>query len=66
MALRPPSIDHGVQSGMWAVGLGIVVLLGLLGIGIDAATAFIVSPLVAAAIFVFIRLYGEEDLRRNP
>ena len=64
MHLRPPSIDHGVASGLWGIGLGLVILLGMVGIGIDKGTAFIVSGVAAFAIFLFVRIYGEEELRR--
>ena len=62
--LRPPSVDHGVVSALWAIGLGLFLLLGMIAVGVSSATAFIVAPLAAAAIFLYIRIYGEEDLRR--
>jgi CBS-domain-containing membrane protein len=61
--LRPPSFDHGLVSALWAIGLGIYILLGAIAVGVDKATAFIVAPLAAAAIYLFVRVYGEEDLR---
>jgi hypothetical protein len=64
MHLRPPSFDHGTVSGLWAIGLGLLILLGSLAFGLDAGTAFIVAGLAAGAIFVYVRLYGEEELRR--
>jgi len=64
MHLRPPSLDHGTVSGLWAIGLGLVILLGGLALGLDAGTAFIVAGVSAGAIFLYVRLYGEEELRR--
>ena len=64
MHLRMPSFDRGLTSGLWAIVLGLYVLLFALAVGVDAATAFIVSPLVAAAIYFYVRIYGEEPLRR--
>jgi hypothetical protein len=64
MQLRPPSLDHGTVSGIWAIGLGLLILLGSLAFGLDAGTAFIVAALAAAAIFIYVRLYGEEELRQ--
>ena len=64
MHLRPPSIDHGVVSFLWGFGLGLFIWLGLLAVGVSGATAFIFAALSAAAIFFFVRLFGEEDLRR--
>lgn len=60
MHLRPPSIDHGVVSFLWAFGLGLFIWLGLLAIGVTGATAFIFGALSAGAIFIYVRLYGEE------
>ena len=65
MHLRPPSVDHGVISFVWAVGLGLFILLGLLSIGVGLATSFIVSAVAAGAIFLYVRIYGEEELRRR-
>jgi hypothetical protein len=61
--LRMPSFDRGLTSGIWAIGIGLYILLFALGVGVDAAVAFIVAPLVAAAIYFYIRIYGEEPLR---
>ena len=64
MHLRMPSFDRWLTSGVWAIVLGLYVLLFALAVGVDKATAFIVSPLVAAAIYLYVRTYGEEPLRR--
>jgi hypothetical protein len=61
--LRPPSLDHGLVSALWAIGLGLVILLGSIGVGLDKGTAFIIAPLAAAVIYLYVRIYGEEDLR---
>ncbi len=56
MHLRPPSIDRGVTSFLWAFGLGLFVWLGLLAIGISQGTALIVALLSFGAIFIFVRV----------
>jgi hypothetical protein len=61
--LRPPSIDPGITSFLWALGLGLFIWLGLLGIGISQGTALIVALLSFGAIFVLVRLYGEDSPR---
>jgi hypothetical protein len=61
MHLRPPSIDQGVQAGLWAVGLGLLIWLGLLSFDVSGATAFIMAALAAAAIFFYVRLYGGDE-----
>ena len=43
MHLRPPSLDHGLVSGLWGIGLGLFILLGSMAIGVAAGTAFIVA-----------------------
>jgi hypothetical protein len=64
MHLRSPSYDHGRVSALWAIFFGLFILFGSISVGLDKATAFIVSPLAAAAIYFFVRLRGEEQLRR--
>ncbi len=64
MHLRPPSIDHGVVSFLWALGLGVFLWLGMLAVGVSNATAFVLSAVAACGIFLYVRLYGEEEPRR--
>jgi len=61
---RPPSIDRGTSAGLWAIGLGLYIFLGMLAIGIGLGTTFIVSVLAMGAIFLYVRVYGEEEPRR--
>ena len=61
--LRQPSIDRGVTSFLWAFGLGLYLWLGMLAVGVEGATAFILSVLAACAIFLIVRLYGGDDVR---
>jgi hypothetical protein len=63
--LRPPSIDHGVLSFVWAFVLGLLLWLFMLGIGISKATSFIVAAVAGCAIFLYVRLYGEDEPRRR-
>ena len=65
MHLRPPSVDHGVISFLWAFGLGLFLFLGFIAIGVTKATALIFSALLACAIFLYVRLYGEEQPRQT-
>ncbi len=65
MKLRAPSVDHGIVSFIWAFGLGLLLWLFMLGIGISKATSFIVAALVAIGIFLFVRVYGEDEPRRR-
>lgn len=63
MHLRLPSFDHGFVSFLWAVGLGLYLWLGMLAVGVDGATAFILAAVAGFGIFFFVRLYGEEEPR---
>ena len=59
MHLRPPSIDRGVTSFLWALGLALFIWLGLKAVGVSDPTALIVAALSLGAIFLFVRTYGE-------
>jgi hypothetical protein len=58
--LRMPSIDQGVQSFIWAVVFFLILWPGMLAVGVSGATALIISLVAAAAIFLFVRLRGED------
>ena len=58
MHLRMPSIDQGVQAGLWAVFFFLLLWIGMLALGVSGATALILSLLAAGAIFLFVRLRG--------
>jgi ABC-type Fe3+-siderophore transport system permease subunit len=60
MHLRMPSIDQGVQAGAWAVFFFFVLWFGMLALSVSRATAFILALVSAAAIFLFVRLRGED------
>jgi len=64
--LRAPSFDHGVVSFAWAFGLGLFIWIGQLAVGVQGATAVIVAAVAGGAIFLFVRLFGEEEPRRAP
>ena len=61
MHLRPPSIDSGVMSFIWAFAFGLFIWGGLLAIGIDKGTALVLALLSFGGIFLFVRLSGGDD-----
>ena len=63
MHLRPPSIDPGITSFLWALGLGLFIWAGLLAIGVSKGTALIIALLSFGGIFLLVRLYGEDTPR---
>ena len=60
MHLRVPSIDQGVQAFLWAVLFFVILWLGMLAVGVSGGTALIFSLVAAAAIFLLVRLRGED------
>jgi Na+-driven multidrug efflux pump len=66
---RPPSIDQGVIAVLWAVGLAVFIYFGLLAVGASGATAIVLALVSFAAIWLLVRLRGEEAparRRRRP
>jgi hypothetical protein len=62
-APRPPSIDHGVISFIWAVFFGLFIWVGLLAIGVNGGVAVAIAVVSAFLIFLFVRVYGEKEVR---
>ena len=66
MHARPPSIDQGVIALVWAVVLGTYIYFGLVAVGASGATAIVIALVSFAAIWLVVRLRGEEKpLRRS-
>lgn len=63
MHLRPPSLDKGFTSFLWAVGFFLFLWLGMASIGVGGGTAFILAAVAGFGIFFWIRLLGEERPR---
>jgi hypothetical protein len=57
---RPPSIDQGVIALIWAVVLGAYIYYGLLAVGASGATAIVLALVSFAAIWLLVRLRGED------
>jgi hypothetical protein len=61
---RPPSIDQGVIAFIWAVGLGAFIYFGLVAVGESGAIAVVIAMVSFAAIWLVVRLRGEEQPAR--
>jgi hypothetical protein len=61
MHLKPPSIDPGVTSFIWALVFGLFVWGGLLSIGISQGTSLVLGLLSFGATFLFVRLRGGDE-----
>ena len=59
MHFHPPSIDPGVMAFVWSVLLAAYVYFGLLAVGASGAFAVVIALLSFAAIWLLIRLRGE-------
>jgi uncharacterized membrane-anchored protein YitT (DUF2179 family) len=57
---RPPSIDQGIVAFIWAVVLGVFVYFGLVAIGASGGTSIVLALLSFAAIWLVVRLRGED------
>lgn len=64
MHLRPPSVDHGVQSFIWAVVFFLFLWFGMLAVGVSGGAAFMLALICGALIFLFVRVFGEDELAR--
>jgi len=62
--MRLPAFSHGVTSFLWALGLAVFIWLGGMSVGMSRATAVVVAAVSGCAIFLFVRIYGEDDPRR--
>jgi hypothetical protein len=63
MHLRMPAIAQGVQAFVWALVFFLYLWLGMLAVGVTGGTAFILSLVAGAGIFLLVRTYGENELR---
>jgi len=61
MHLRAPSIAHGVQAFIWAVVFFLFLWFGMRAVGVSHATSFILALVLGALIFLFVRIFGEEE-----
>jgi hypothetical protein len=63
MHLRPPSVAHGITSFLWAIFFFLFIWIGGAAVGINSAISFIVACVGGFLIFLFVRLYGEDEPR---
>ena len=62
---RPPSIDQGITSFVWALVFALYVWAFMLGVGLPLATSVIFGALVGGIAFLLVRVYGV-DVPRRP
>ena len=49
---------------LWAFGFFLYLWLGMIAVGVGKGTSFILAAVASGAIFLFIRIYGEDRPRR--
>jgi hypothetical protein len=59
--MRMPAFSHGVTSFLWGLAFGLFIWIGGLAVGFSGATSFCVGAVAAAAIFLYVRVYGEDE-----
>jgi len=64
MHVRMPSIAPGVRAFVWAVAFFLYLWFGMRAVGVSHATSFILALVLGALIFLYIRVYGEDELGR--
>jgi hypothetical protein len=62
--MRLPAFSHGLTSFLWAVFFGLFIWIGGVSVGFSGALSFTAGAIAAAAIFLYVRTYGEEDPTR--
>ena len=62
--LSLPAFPHGVTSFLWAVGFALYILVGGIAVGVSSADSLMLAVVSGAAIFLFVRIYGEDNPRR--
>ena len=62
--VRPPSIDKGVSAFLWAFGFFLYLWLGMIAVDVGKGTSFVLALVASAAIFLYIRVFGEDRPRR--
>jgi len=62
--MRLPSISHGVASFLWALLFAVFIYFGGQAVMVSRAMSALSAVVAGFAIFLFVRIYGEEDPRR--
>jgi hypothetical protein len=59
-----PAFSHGVTSFIWGIVFGVYIWIGGIAVGFSGSVTFVVGLLAAAGVFLFVRVYGEDEPRR--
>ena len=64
MHLRLPAFDRGITSFLWALFFGLFIWIGGRAVGFSSGVTFIAGCVGGFLIFLFVRVYGEDEPRR--
>jgi hypothetical protein len=56
-----PAFSHGVTSFIWGIVFGVYIWIGGIAVGFSGGVTFVVGLLAAAGVFLFVRVYGEDE-----
>jgi hypothetical protein len=59
-----PAFSHGLVSLLWAIVFAVYILFGGMAVGFSQADSFIAAVVAGAGIFLYVRIYGEDEPRR--
>lgn len=59
-----PALSRGVTSFVWAVVFAAYILFGGIAAGFSSADSLVVALVAGAAIFLYVRIYGEDESGR--
>jgi hypothetical protein len=59
-----PAFARGITSFLWALFFGAFIWIGGAAVGISSAMSFIAGAVAGFLIFVFVRVYGDDEPRR--
>jgi hypothetical protein len=59
--LRLPAIEPGVKAFVWALLLSLYIWAFMLAVGVDKGTSTVLGLIAFAAIFLYVRIYGESE-----
>ena len=62
--MRLPAFSHGVTSFIWAIVFAVFIWIGGISVGFSGALSFTLGAVAGAAIFLYVRTYGEDDPTR--
>ena len=59
-----PAFDRGITSFLWALLFGLFIWIGGSAVGYSSGMSFVVGCVAGFLIFLFVRVYGEDEPRR--